>query len=126
MYQKKQRRKRVRSRKESFDVGFSTYNTRYTKPRNYKDYQAPNYRYAFSENYKTLEKLIHDSKFAILTLILVGKSLSSRDEDIRKELDEMKVLGKRKTPARMSLLKKQDDEKKRNSTRKSSGKKLHI
>jgi len=35
----------------------------------------------------------------------VGKTLSSKDEDIRKELDEMKVLGKRKTPARMNLLK---------------------
>lgn len=61
MYQKK-RRKRVRSRKESFDVSFSAYNTRYTKPRSFKDYEAPKYRYAFSENYKTLEKLIHDSK----------------------------------------------------------------
>lgn len=68
MYQKKQRRKRVRSRKESFELGFSTYNTRYAKPRSFKDFEAPKYKYAFSENYKPLEKLIHDSKFIHLLL----------------------------------------------------------
>ena len=65
---KKQRRKRVRSRKESFDLGFSSYNTRYTKPRSFKDYEAPKYKYAFSENYKSLEKLIQDSNSLLFSL----------------------------------------------------------
>lgn len=68
MYDQKQRRKRVRSRKESFELGFTNYNTRFVKPKVQKEIDAPKYKYAFSENYKPLEKLIYDSKYFVIHL----------------------------------------------------------
>jgi len=94
------------------------------------------YKYAFSENYKSIDKLVQDrkqknpfpknSKIPIENFkssknpyrnfknskipieifpknFLVGFRISFREDELRKEMDEMKVLGKRKTPARINM-----------------------
>lgn len=57
-----QRKKKVKSRKESFDANNYTPSVyqRVNALRGWKDYEPPKYKYLFSENYKPIEKLLSD------------------------------------------------------------------
>ena len=52
---------------------------------------------------RTTRALTSWSKIVSERLMVVGFRIGFREDELRKEMDEMKVLGKRKTPARLSM-----------------------
>ena len=54
----------MRSRRQSFEFNFKLSSSRYKKPQTLKDIKNLNlrYKYLYSENYRTLDKLMADCK----------------------------------------------------------------